>query len=373
MKELYKNEYFKKGLTLFISLSLVIVFYLSLSKFYVINIFIKKTISLFTPFIIGFTIAYLLNPLVKMISNKLNTKNDKVDKILAIIIVYFVIFLVISLFIFLVVPELIKSIQLFLFSIPSYFEEFKELVITVENKMHLEAIPLENHDIFNSTIINTINSKMVSSFENIISVFTLSIYSIIKVFINIILGLIISIYFLIDKEYFKDGLKMFNKMIFKDKTDNVLNFFKTLDLIIGKFFIGRILDGLVIGVISFIFLMLFNYQYALLFAFIIGITNIIPYFGPFIGGIPVSFLILLQSPSKFLPFVIFIIILQQIDGYIIGPALSGRKVGLKSFWVLFSILLFGKLFGVLGMILGVPVFAIIQMYFMKYINEYNEK
>ncbi len=140
--------------------------------------------------------------------------------------------------------------------------------------------------------------------------------------------------------------------------------------IFGNFIVGKLLDALIVGIVTFLFLAIFGYPYSLLIGVLIGVTNIIPYFGPWIGAIPSILLILMDNPTKALIFGLFIIVLQQIDGNIIGPKLSGSRVGLKSFWVLASILVFGSLFGVVGMLVGVPLFAILYGYLTSLINNH---
>ncbi len=143
----------------------------------------------------------------------------------------------------------------------------------------------------------------------------------------------------------------------------------SIDKVFGGFMVAKIIDSLLIGVITFVILALFKIPYALVISVIVGVTNIIPYFGPFIGAVPCALLLLLIDPTKSLTFVILILLIQQFDGNILGPKLIGNKTGLKSFWVLFSILLFGGLFGFVGMIFGVPIFAVIYSVVANLINK----
>ena len=177
------------------------------------------------------------------------------------------------------------------------------------------------------------------------------------------MGFVISIYYLSDKEGFISGIKKITYSIFKVKTANhILDNARHTNDIFGNFCIGKLLDGFTVGFITFIFLTIFGYPYALLIGVLIGITNMIPYFGPYIGTIPSALLILMDNPTKCLVFILFIIALQQVDSYIIEPKLCGSRTGLKSFWVLASILLFGNIFGIVGMLVAVPVFALIYGY-----------
>ena len=183
------------------------------------------------------------------------------------------------------------------------------------------------------------------------------------------LGFIISIYFLSGKDTFKAQIKKILYSILPiKKVNNIIDNVRHTDQIFGGFVIGKLLDCLTVGLITFVFLAILGYPYALLIGVMVGVTNVIPYFGPFIGGIPSVLLILLQAPEKFWILIIFLIALQQIDSYFIDPKFSGKKTGIKSFWVLFAILVFGSAFGVIGMIIGVPIFALIYGYINNKVN-----
>ena len=139
--------------------------------------------------------------------------------------------------------------------------------------------------------------------------------------------------------------------------------------VFSQFIVGKIIDSVIIGIINYIAMSIFKMPYALLISAIVGVTNVIPFFGPFIGAIPSAFIILLISPIQSLQFSVWILILQQIDGNIIGPKILGQTTGLSSFWILFSIILFGGLFGVLGMIIGVPTLAVVYRFLSGKTNE----
>ena len=177
---------------------------------------------------------------------------------------------------------------------------------------------------------------------------------------NIILGIIISVYLLVDKEKFFALGKKVVVALFNDKHANIiLNLANRTNLTFGKFIGGKIIDSAIIGVLTFIILTIFKMPYSLLISVIIGITNIIPFFGPFIGAIPSAIIILFISPIKAVWFGVIILVIQQIDGNIIGPKILGDSIGISAFWILFAILVAGKLFGLVGMIIGVPMFALI--------------
>ena len=199
---------------------------------------------------------------------------------------------------------------------------------------------------------------------------TTGVYNVIRTIFNVIIGFIISVYVLMTKETFIGQLKKIIYAVFRPKWGNVvMEVVRKADDVFGGFFIGKIIDSLIIGGICFVALYILRMPYVVLVSVVVGVTNVIPFFGPYIGAIPSVVLIFLVDPIKGLYFIIFIIILQQVDGNIIGPKILGDTTGLSPFWVIFAILLFGGSFGVLGMLFGVPIFAVIY-YVVKRIVEH---
>ena len=199
---------------------------------------------------------------------------------------------------------------------------------------------------------------------------TTGVYNVVKTIFNVIVGLIISVYVLMTKETFIGQLKKIIYAIFRPKYGNVvMEVVRKADEVFGGFFIGKIIDSVIIGFICFGGLYILRMPYVVLVSVIVGVTNIIPFFGPYIGAIPSFILIFLVNPLQGLYFIIFILVLQQVDGNIIGPKILGNTTGLSPFWVIFAILLFGGRFGVPGMIFGVPVFALLY-YIVKRIVEH---
>lgn len=222
--------------------------------------------------------------------------------------------------------------------------------------------------------LNSINNvmEMLSQFSGIINVITsvsMSVYSIFRQIWNLVIGFVISIYLLASKELFAAQAK---KVVYAFCSVNRANRFisnvRFAHKTFGGFFVGKIMDSIIIGLICFAVTSILGTPFCVLISVIIGVTNIIPFFGPFLGAIPSTMLILFIDPLQALYFVIFVIILQQVDGNIIGPKILGSSTGLSSFWVIFSITLFGGLWGIIGMIVGVPIFAILFA-FMKSLIE----
>ena len=198
---------------------------------------------------------------------------------------------------------------------------------------------------------------------------TSGVFSVVKILINIIVGFVVAVYVLFDKEKFVSQMKKIVCLLFKPRAVNaILETAKETHMIFTGFVVGKIVDSLIIGVLTFILMTIFKFPYIALISVVIGITNIIPFFGPFIGAIPCAFLVIINNPLQGLLFLVLILILQQIDGNIIGPHILGPATGLSSFWVVFAILLFGGLFGFVGMLIGVPLFASIYNILRKLIN-----
>ena len=250
--------------------------------------------------------------------------------------------------------------------------EFQKSVMDFINQSSMDFTTLINTKVMPQ--LNSFNdvTKMLSQLNGLVNVITsvsMSVYSIFKEAWNLVIGFIISIYLLASKELFAAQAK---KIVYAFCSVNRANRFisnvRFAHKTFGGFFVGKILDSIIIGVICFAVTSILGTPFCVLISVIIGVTNIIPFFGPFLGAIPSTLLILFIDPLQALYFVIFVIILQQVDGNIIGPKILGSSTGLSSFWVIFSITLFGGLWGILGMIVGVPIFAILFA-FMKSLIE----
>ncbi|NLL02427.1 MAG: AI-2E family transporter [Mollicutes bacterium] len=381
MKKIIEDKYFKLGLTVFLIIVSCITFYFIVEKVNYIILGFKWIIKIFTPFIIGFTFAYLLNPLViffedlfkNLFLNKSKLKEvtqHKISRFSSITITCIVtIGLTVLLFSF-VIPELLTSIETLVMNIPMYLEKTKNYLLgLLDNHDDLRNMFLNNYDAINNYFVNIINETFLPKIEEWITIVSNGLFGAVKVLFDVIMGFIIAIYFLYDKEIFKAQLKKTLYSIFNVKFVNkLIENGRHTDQVFGNFIVGKILETFVFCLLSFIFLAIFGYPYALLISVIIGITNIIPYFGPYIGGIPSAFLVLLQAPDKFWPFIIFLVVIQQIDNYVIGPFLTGTKIGIKSFWVLFAIMIFGGIFGLVGMLIGVPLFALLYGYITNRCN-----
>ena len=362
MKIDWNKKYNTIAVYVFLVIAAVILFYLGLSRISDLFDKIEVVISILQPFIIGFAIAYILNFILKFYEDRV-LKDDYLKKIkikkkrtLGLIMTYFTAMLFIYLFSHFVMPQLIDSISRLANNVPKYGPN---IIDTADEVMRKFKISQEQMDTISETLKNVSShvSKIVIDFIPTIGTYAAKFASRLW---NIVLGFIISIYMLADKEKFA---AIFKKVVFsifnKNYSNKILMLASKSNDTFGKFFVGKIIDSAIIGVLTFVVLSIARMPYTLLLSVIIGLTNIIPFFGPFIGAIPSFIIILCVDPIKALWFIVIIFVIQQIDGNLIGPKILGDSIGISAFWILFAILVAGKFMGIVGMIIGVPVFAVI--------------
>jgi predicted PurR-regulated permease PerM len=364
------SNYFKWGLTAFIVvlggfLSYYFIFHLDS-----ISASIQSILVILMPVIDGAVLAYLLTPLLNTIERKVVRPvfikfriNDKKKKrrAVSILITIVLVFCVIYGFFSIVIPQIFNSIRTIIEQFPNYINTITYWIAKLlEDNPDIETYVM---DFINKSSIDFeqfINSKLLPQLNNIIVVVSMSIYSILKELWNFIIGFIISIYLLASKELFAAQAKKIAYAFFSvDRANRCISNVRFASKTFGGFFVGKILDSFIIGMICFVVTNIIGTPFCVLISVIIGVTNIIPFFGPFLGAIPSLILILLIDPLQALYFLIFVVILQQIDGNIIGPKILGNSTGLSSFWVIFAITFFGGIWGIFGMIVGVPIFAVL--------------
>ena len=355
-------NYFKIFLAVFLAIISSIVVYFIFLKFNYISEFVSKIIRILTPVIIGIVFAYLFNPIISWIEKRLNKyekikKKKKLGRILSIIITYLIFIILIVIMVRFFIPNLLESLNTMVKNVPIYLENLFGFIRKVCMKYNINDKFI---DTYRSEINNLIKDSVVPNLDIIINNLASGITSVIRTIINIVISFIISIYLLYDKESFSEDIDRIIKAYSSKETYNKIIYgFKYVYKVFGGFMVARLIDSLIIGIITFIVLSIFKIPYAFIISFVVGVTNVIPFFGPFIGAIPSIILLLIVDPTKALEFGIIILIIQQFDGNILGPKLIGNKIGIKSFWILFAILLFGGLFGFIGMIIAVPLFACI--------------
>ena len=321
--------------------------------------FIGMLFSVLSPVIYGVAIAYLLTPLDNLISSALgrifkkSKKNTaKLRGILSIILTYAVFLLAIAGFVFVAAPDIGASINNISSNLTTYYNTAVSYIQNVNLPfLEIPEISMEIQDI-------------IKHIYDLLRGFLPQIYTFFEGFVtevmNFIIGVLISIYVLAGRVKFKNGCKKFLLAVFdENRVKKITSFFTDADRTFGGFISGKILDSVIIGALCFVLMSIFRMPNAALISLIVGVTNVIPVFGPFIGAIPSALIILLADPPKTIWFIILIIAIQQLDGNVIGPKILGDSTGLPAFWVIFSLLLFGGFFGVFGMLIAVPIFALI--------------
>lgn len=374
------RPYLAMGLTAILVVIVCIAIFFLVYRFQGLSDEIGKVIRSLQSILIGFVLAYLLNPIMKaferlfnkhMYKGKEKTVQQK-RKIRAISVAcaMAVFFAIIAVLISLIVPELVKSIEELVMTMNDKVQSLTDWIDRILKQDSPLAGRLDTLVADASKYLEKWLQENVLKQSDWIASVTTGVYNVIRTIFNVIIGFIISVYVLMTKETFIGQLKKIIYAVFRPKWGNVvMEVVRKADDVFGGFFIGKIIDSLIIGGICFVALYILRMPYVVLVSVVVGVTNVIPFFGPYIGAIPSVVLIFLVDPIKGLYFIIFIIILQQVDGNIIGPKILGDTTGLSPFWVIFAILLFGGSFGVLGMLFGVPIFAVIY-YVVKRIVEH---
>ena len=357
------------------AISLSILFFFLIYRFQGFGDAISKLTGILMPFIYGAVIAYLLKPVCNCVENFLRRllpeKMGTAANMLAVTISLLFGILVVYALIMMIVPQLITSVTTLYYTARNNLNDFVDWVshqeIIASNQKLLDFIET-SYDNLQDTLDNLVRTKLVPSVQSLLSGAALGVMSFVTFLKNIVIGLIVSVYLLASRKKFGQQGKLILYSLVKPRWANlIMEEIRYSDRMFGGFINGKILDSAIIGVLCYIACLIFKFPSALLVSVIIGVTNVIPFFGPFIGAIPATLLILIQNPIKALWFVLFVLVLQQVDGNIIGPKILGNTTGLSSFWVLFAILLFGGLWGFVGMIIGVPLFAVIYDVLKKFV------
>lgn len=387
MKFKFEKKYLYWGLTGFLALAGAILFYYIL--FHRSNFMggIGKFITIAMPIIDGFVLAYLFTPILNMLEKKLikplcvkaglsmtpKVKSRiRAGSILATLVI--VLLVVYELFA-LIIPEVVRSVQSIIFQFPIYVNNLSNwALLLLKDNPDLEATVDALINQYSTKVMEYVNTNLLPHINEVLKTVSLSVIGVFKALWNLVIGFIISIYLLGSKEKFAGQAKKIVYAVFDRNAGNELvsNFRFIHSTFIG-FIGGKIIDSIIIGIICFVCTSIIGTPYSILVSVIIGVTNVIPFFGPWIGGIPSALLVLMVDPKQALYFGILIIFIQQFDGNILGPKILGDSTGLSSFWVIFSITIFGGLFGVLGMIVGVPIFAVFYAGVKSLVNRYLQK
>ena len=337
-----------------------------------------KIANILAPVIYGAVFAYLLNPVynriqaaVMKMTEKIITQEEgrkRLGGFLGTLASLFLLVAVVVGLISMLIPQLINSISGVMETLPASINNLEIwLEKVLADNPDLEQQVMQHYGAAADYLQNWLTNVVVPNIYRIIGSVSSGVVLVVRAVFDILIGLIVMVYLLNMKEKLLAQAKMIIYGLFPLKIANkVIEEGRYVHQVFGGFIIGKLLDSLIIGLICFVLLGFANMPYVLLVSVIVGVTNVIPFFGPFIGAIPSAFLILLSDPMKCLYFLIFILLLQQFDGNILGPKILGDSTGLSSFWVLFSILLFGGLMGFVGMIIAVPTFAVIYRLVTEY-------
>jgi hypothetical protein len=376
VKDKYRN-YLHLGLTAFLVIIASITFWFILNRFEVLHSIANKIFSILTPITYGAVMAFLVAPIYNRSTNFLNKFFKKIkflkgkeyrwSKAIATFVCLIVIVGIVIALVMMLIPQIIKSISDVAKTLPADMDRWSESIYNLLNnypeaREYVVGYLVNIDDSINNFLANNILPNLNTYISNVSSGFI----NIIKQVFNVIIGLIVMTYLLNIKLSLSAQVK---RLLYSFLPVGVANIVveetRYIKRVFSQFIVGKIIDSLIIGIINYVFMSLIHMKYSLLISVVVGVTNVIPFFGPFIGAIPSIFILLLVSPIQALQFAIWILILQQIDGNIIGPKILGQTTGLPSFWILFSILLFGGIFGIVGMIIGVPTFAIVYRFLSR--------
>lgn len=372
------KSYIKWGVTVFLTAAAVLLFYYFVFHLSEVKTLFDSLIKIISPILIGLVIAYLVTPVinfleqviyVKFLKNReVKVKTRKQIRTLTILLsMSFLIFLLYEFFA-LIIPELKTSIENISAQLTTYINNLEKWVNDIlRNRPQfngiindiIEELTLKFNDWVDGSLTDTLLGLM-PQINDILITFTSGVVSVLTVIINTLVGLIISFYLLYGKENFAGQAKKVVYAIAKKETANsFIHNMRFINKTFLGFIVGKILDSIIIGLLCFMLTSIIGTPYPILISVVVGVTNVIPFFGPYIGAIPCAFLVLMVDPLECLYFVIMIILLQQFDGNILGPKILGESTGISGFWVIFAITLFGGILGVPGMIIGVPLFAVI--------------
>ena len=328
--------------------------------------FVSKIWTALAPFVWGFCIAFILSPLRRLCEDKWLSKtglSKRMKRLIAVAFSLVLFILIIVLFFYVLIPQLTGSFETLAASMDGYIN-------TVEQFLNRIGQSEQTDDILRTLYENLRNN--IASWVSGPTVFVQKVVSysvtIVRGVFNFFVGMIIAVYMLMDQERWIGQFKKLSYALLSAERAEEL--FRVVDLtahMLDNFIFGKALDSLIIGLATGVCCGLMKMPYTPLIAFIVGLTNMIPIFGPFIGAVPCAFILLIISPAKALEFVIFVLVLQQVDGNILGPYILGDSMGLPPLWVMAAIIVGGALWGVLGMFLGVPLFSVIYVLVREFV------
>ena len=390
MRRRFKGDrtYLNWGMTAFFVIAASILFYMALSYMGVIGAKIARIVKILSPFIWGFAICYFLLPLQTNVEEKMllplmkklyrkNSKKDgkKLARGVSVLLCIVIFLIILAALVYMIIPQLYESINTIVSNSGTYFANLTAWLSEV-----LEAYPeLENYVLgfvgdVNEDLVAWIADKVMPSLGSLASSVTSGVLSVVNALYNLVIGIIVSTYLLAGHEKFAALIRKVLYSVFTvEAAEKIRAGVAFADKTMMSFISGKIYDSVIVGLICYIVCSILRIPYVLLVSTIVGVTNIIPFFGPFIGAVPSALIILMIDPMKCLAFIIFVVILQQVDGNFIGPKILGSTTGISGFWIMFAIIVGAGLFGFWGMLLGVPVFILIYTSFRNRVNRKLEK
>lgn len=358
-----QRTYLHIGLTITLTACAILVFYDTFFQNGVLLVFMKELCGILTPVIYGLAMAYLLTPIVnffdRFFRDTLGIRRGSLMRGLSILVTWLLTLGVVYLLFSILIPELTASVRLLFSNLETYYREIYNLVVQLaEDNPYLSERVLKVMSEYYNEMVKWVYNTVIPQAQVAIVAVTGGVMSVLGFAGDLLVGIVVSVYFLGRKETFgSSSRKLLYAAVSAPRYERVLSAAREADRIFSGFVRGKLLDSLIIGILCFIGCSILKFPYTPIISVFVGATNVIPIFGPFLGAIPSAFLILLVDPMQCLYFVIFIIALQQFDGNILGPKILGETVGVSSFWIIVAILVGGGFGGVLGMFLGVPVFA----------------
>lgn len=359
---LKNNKYRGLIIALIISILVILILFKLIDNADIFINIIKKFISLSMSFIYGVVIAYVLTPIVKLFEKK-----AKLNRGLSIALTYAILIGSIALLALYAIPNLIDNIKEIGSNIPNYITSIEDMINKVIGQEEINSfINTTGANININTYVDKVGQIIIGALEGSV----MKMVSLSSIIIQFIIGLLVAIYILMDKERLLFECKRLMYLILKkEKSDRIIEFIQTYNSMIVTYIGIKAIDSTIIGILAFVLLTIVNSEYALLLAILVGITNMIPYFGPFIGEI-LGFLInVFVSPMKGVVVFLALFALQMFDGWYLDPKLIGNKVGVRPFWIIYAVVIGGGFFGPIGMLLASPTAATIKIYYKKILDK----
>ena len=381
----WDKKYLHWGVTAFLVIAAAIVFYMIVNHLAWVGGALRRFMAILSPFVWGLVIAYLLYPLMRIYQRGvfhplwklLLRKSKKADALLpkfargsAVFFAMISLLIILTGLIWLVAPQMYSSIESIIVNSGEYVDKADAWISRFFNNYpEIESTLSGMFGDVSNGLVTWATNNLLPQFKGLLTNVTTGVFSFAKGIYNIIIGMIVSIYVLYNREVFSAHCKKIIYAIFSlEAAQKILDAVHFTNDVFQSYISGKLLDSIIIGILCYIGCTILRIEYTVLVSFIVGITNVIPFFGPLLGAIPSALIILTASPMHALVFVIFVIILQQFDGNILGPKILSNRVGINGFWLLFSILVGAGLFGFGGMLLGVPVFVVIYSFFKGLTN-----